>query len=130
MFILKDEIKAWWPVKVKEPNPNSPGTFVTHKFEVEFTLLNQDEANARNDARAALINDEGDPGTILKAIQAFDAETYADRISNWRGVFDEDKREVPYSRDMLLQALKRPLINVAIGEAYQEMASGEVRRKN
>lgn len=129
MFILRDEIKSWWPVEVREPNPASPGTFIKHKFEVEFTLINQDEANARNDARSALLKDDGEAGEIIRALQAFDAETYVDRISDWRGVYGEDKREVPYSRDTLLQALKRPLIQVAIAEAYEKMASGG-RQKN
>ena len=130
MFILKDQITAWWPVKVNEPNPKSPGTFTRHTFEVEFTLLDQDEANARNDLRAELLNSPGDPGDILKALQNFDAETFADRITDWRGVFDNDKKEVPYSREMFLKALKRPHILVAVSESYEEMARGKVRSKN
>lgn len=130
MFILKDEIKAWWPVKVKEPNPSSPGTFITHKFEVEFTLINQDEANAMNEARALIFKDDAlEPGEIVKSLQNFDAERFAERISNWRGVFGEDKREVAFSREILLDALKRPLIYAAVAEAFEDMASGG-RRKN
>lgn len=130
MFILKDQITAWWPVKVNEPDEKSAGRFVEHKFEVLFTLIDQDQAIARDEARSALIKDDGDPADIIRALQAFDAETFADRISDWRSVFNESKKEVPFSRDMLLLALKRPLIFAAIQRAYQEMASGELRRKN
>lgn len=130
MFVLKDQITAWWPVKVNEPDPKSAGRFIEHKFEVEFTVLDQDAANARDEARAELLHGDGEAKDIVKAIQAFDAETIADRVSDWRSVFDADKKEVPFSREMLLTALKRPHIYAALMRAYQEMASGEVRRKN
>lgn len=130
MFILKDQITAWWPVKVNEPDEKSAGRTIARKFEVLFTLLDQDEANAQDEARAELLNGDGDPRDIIRAVQAFDAETWADRITDWRGIFDEAKKEVPFDREILLRALKRPLIQVAIARAYQEMASGEARRKN
>jgi uncharacterized protein YicC (UPF0701 family) len=131
MFILKETITAFWPVRVKEPNPKSPGTFTEYKFEVEFTLLNRDQAQAQNDLRSEMLKDEMRTAKeILDDVDQFDTNSFVEAISDWRGVYDEAKNEIPYSRDMLITAMNRPLIRKAIAEAYNEMASGEGRRKN
>src|SRR4051812_4719159 len=98
MFILKDEIKAWWPVKVREPNPKSAGTFQEFKFEIEMRLLDRDQAQERDDARSEILGREGDARETIEALNAFDDETYLDLVSNWRGVVDEDKNEIPFDR--------------------------------
>ncbi|MDO6967022.1 hypothetical protein [Rhizobium alvei] len=136
MFVLKKEIKAWWPVKVSEPDETIPGHFADYEFEVLFRLLDRDEARAQNDARARLI--EGDASVTslssanerMRAIEQFDDDSFVGVISDWRGIQDERKAEVPFSEAILRQALKRPHIRKAIFDAYQAMASGEGLRKN
>ena len=130
MFILKKQITAWWPVKVAVPDDKTAGRFIEHKFEVEFTLLDRDQAKARDDARSLILDGKGDAKDIIEEVNDFDDQTYVDLISDWRGVLDEDKAEVPFSRDMLVLALKQPLVRQAITKSYEEMASGEIRRKN
>lgn len=130
MFILQDEIKVWWPVKVKVPDEKSLGRFIEHTFDAEFLLIDRDQANARDDQRAELLSSDGDPKDIVRALQAFDDETYCQIVSDWKGVLDKQKREVPFSHALLIQALKQPLVRAAFERAYAELTSGEVRRKN
>lgn len=130
MFILKNEVKAWWPVKVKEPDPKCAGRFIEHKFDAEIRVLDRDQAKVRDDARNELLNGGGEAKDIIEALNAFDDETYVDLISDWRGIVDEDKREVPFSRDTLMLALKQPHVRAGIARAYEEMATGEIRKKN
>jgi hypothetical protein len=135
MFVLKKEIKAWWPVKVSEPDEGMPGHFAEYEFEVLFRLLDRDEARAQNDARAKLIEGDASVASLsaanerLQAIEQFDDESFVGVISDWRGILDERKAEVPFSEAILRQALKRSHIRKAIFEAYQRMA-GEGLRKN
>ena len=79
---------------------------------------------------AVILDGKGDAKDIIEEVNDFDDQTYVDLISDWRGVLDEDKAEVPFSRDMLVLALKQPLVRQAITKSYEEMASGEIRRKN
>lgn len=130
MFVLKDETKVWWPVKVRVPDEKSPGRFIEHTFDAEITLIDRDQANSRDALRSEILNSENNPREIIDALQAFDDETYCQLVSDWKGVLDEQKREVPFSRDMLVKALKQPLVRAAFERAYAELASGEVRRKN
>jgi predicted house-cleaning noncanonical NTP pyrophosphatase (MazG superfamily) len=137
MFVLKDEIKAWWPVEVKEPDTKVAGRFITYKFEVEFRLIDRDEGKAHNDQRAAILKKaedldltEAERERILEELIAFDDDSYLEVISDWRGVIAEDKSEVPFSSSVLMKALKRPHIRAAIDLAYAEFQGGEGRRKN
>lgn len=130
MFVLKDEVKCWWPVKVNVPDDKVAGRFIQHTFDVEFTLVDRDRAQEQSDERNAILNSGKPTDEIVRELEAFDDTTWLKAISNWRGVFDQDKTEVPFSSDLLARALKQPLTRKAIQEAYAELASGEVRRKN
>lgn len=130
MFVFKDEVSVWWPVKVKQPDEKKPGKFAEYEFELEMRIMDRDEIEERAKKRAELLEAQDDPAGVLKRVNDFDDETWIDVITDWRGVQDEDKEEIPFSREILGKALKRPLIRTGIQQAYQDLCSGEVRRKN
>jgi hypothetical protein len=130
MFIFKDEVSVWWPVKVKQPDEKKPGRFIDYEFEVEMRIMDRDELEERGRQRAELLEAQDAADVVLRRVNDFDDESWADVITDWRGVFDEDRTEIPFSRAILVKALKRPLIRNGIQQAYQDLCSGEVRRKN
>lgn len=130
MFVMKKATTTWWPVNVKVPHEKIVGRFETHTFEAEFKIIDADEGQARQDARATLLQSDDAPEVVLKALNEFDFETWSNMVINWRGVFDENKNEIEFSHEMLIQAVKQPLTRAAFERAYHEIVSGEARRKN
>jgi hypothetical protein len=130
MFILKDEVSVWWPVKVKQPDEKKAGRFVEFEFELEMRIMDRDEIEERGRKRVEILEAEAAPADVLRRVNEFDDETFVDVITDWRGVLDEDKEPIAFSRDILIKALKRPLIRKAIEKAYSDLCSGEVARKN
>lgn len=130
MFVLKAETTAWWPVNVKVPDEKVAGRHVKFTFEAKFTLIDADQAQARNDARAELLT-SGEPAEeIMRRLNAFDFETWTTMVTDWRGVKDEEGDDVPFSDAVLISAVKQPHIRAAFERAYAEIAGGEAARKN
>ena len=126
MFKLVQNLTVWWPVKVIEPNPEKPGSFVEHSFEVELEILDRDYSKNRDAMRVELLKKaEADPSEEnLKRVQgeldAFDTASFTRVVKNWRGVVDAKDEVIPFSNEAFAEALKLERIRVALNRAYQD----------
>ncbi len=126
MFKLVQNLTVWWPVKVIEPDPEKPGSFVEHTFEVELEILDRDYSKNRDAMRVELLKTaEADPSEEnLKRVQAeldaFDTASFTRVVKNWRGVIGEKDEVIPFSNETFAAALKLERIRVALNRAYQD----------
>lgn len=120
-FSLVDDYAYFWPVTVDRPDPDNPGRWVAEDFEMEFTAMDQDEAEALQneimalpaEKRAARQHDQ-----ILKVARG------------WRGIVDDDGEEIAFSRERLEKMLKAGAwYRLGIYRAYYASLSKDEARK-
>lgn len=120
-FSLVEDYTYFWPVTVDRPDPENAGRWVAEDFEMEFTAMSQDQAEALDlellnlpaDQRAARQHDH-----LLKVARG------------WRGVVDNDGEEVTFSRERLEKMLKAAAwYRLAIYKAYQASLHKDEARK-
>ncbi|MGO7015921.1 hypothetical protein [Rhizobium leguminosarum] len=134
MFKLVHNLTAWWPVNVIEPDPDKPGSYVEHTFDVELEILDRDYATNRDKMRGELLKSaEKDPSEEnLKHVQAeleeFDTASFTRVIKNWRGVVDEKEKVIPFTNETFAAALKLERIRIGLNRAYQEAISQDKAR--
>ncbi|MGO8057550.1 hypothetical protein ACC716_04980 [Rhizobium johnstonii] len=134
MFKLVHNLTVWWPVNVIEPDPDKPGSYVEHTFDVELEILDRDYATNRDKMRAELLKSaEKDPSEEnLKHVQAeleeFDTASFTRVIKNWRGVVDEKEKVIPFTNETFAAALKLERIRIGLNRAYQEAISQDKAR--
>ncbi len=124
MFKMTETHRFSWPVKVKLPSSENPGTLETQTFTGHFRLLKKDEAAAL--AAAMEI-------ARMKGIAAADAaelDQIRAALEGWSDVVDDDGRPVAFSADALALACSSDPVRRAIAVAYGEGASGEARVGN
>lgn len=110
-FVATAEFTYWWPIKIKMPNPEKSGQWKTETFEMLFAAVSVDEAERiAADIRELKTDEE-------KAGHTHDQLLNACR--DWRGVVDDDKKPVPFDRDLLLAMLKAaPWYRQGIYQSY------------
>lgn len=112
-FVLKQSETYIWPVTVEIPIDG--GRFDRQTFDAEFKRLPQ----ARNNA----------------IIQAARAETTTDQevadevLVGWKGITDDDGKDVPFSATAKVQLLDVPGVAAALVEGYINSLIG-AKRKN
>lgn len=137
MFRLVKTLTAWWPVMVYEPDPASPGKFLSFEFEVELIILDRDEAKKNQQDRAALFAEyETESGEqrlaeLQDKLDALQERDFLKVVRNWRGVVDDDDKPILFSEQMLIAALKRNHVREGIAAAYAEaIDTGKARLGN
>ncbi len=137
MFKLVKTLTTWWPVKVYEPDPENPGSFLPFEFEAEFEILDRDEVKKNQQDRAALfVEYEAETGEqrlaeLQDKLDALQERDFLRVVRNWRGVVDDSEKPVLFSEQMLLQALKRNHVREGIAAAYAEaIDTGKARQGN
>lgn len=137
MFKMVKTLTAWWPVKVYEPDPEKPGQFVEHSFEIEFEILDRDQVDEHARQRAAIFDDaEGEPSPerlreIERKLDERQTKEFQRCVRNWRGVLDDEGNVFPFTNENLLVALKRNNIREGILVAYREAVdTGKARLGN
>ncbi|MGO6954162.1 hypothetical protein ACC740_05520 [Rhizobium ruizarguesonis] len=134
MFKLVHNLTVWWPVNVIEPDPDKPGSYVEHTFDVELEILDRDYATNRDKMRGELLKSaEKDPSEEnLKHVQAeleeFDTASFTRVIKNWRGVVDEKEKVIAFTNETFAAALKLERIRIGLNRAYQEAISQDKAR--
>ncbi|MGR9345843.1 hypothetical protein ACU8NW_14665 [Rhizobium leguminosarum] len=134
MFKLVQNLTVWWPVNVIEPDPDKPGSYVEHTFDVELEILDRDYAANRDKMRAELLKSaEKDPSEEnLKRVQAeleeFDTASFTRVIKDWRGVVDEKEKVIPFTNQTFAAALKLERIRIGLNRAYQDAISQDKAR--
>lgn len=119
-FKLAKSYRYWWPVTVQMPDPASPGSFLTQELRVEFEPLPQDEAIAIDEAGAALRS--------MREINDHGVQYMRRVVRGWDGVEDEDGKPVPFSVELLEQALQHAWFRSALHRALRESQNGEAAR--
>lgn len=126
MFKLVDNLTAWWPVKVLQPDPDRPGKMKEFEFEIEFEIIDRDETRRMDEQRAELIKQaEADPSEatlrrVQGALEEADLASFRRVIRNWRGIVDEQDRPIAFTEESFLVAMKHNRIRAGINKAYQE----------
>ncbi|TBB53397.1 hypothetical protein ELH44_06820 [Rhizobium ruizarguesonis] len=134
MFTLVHDLTVWWPVKVIEPDPEKPGSYVEQTFDVLLEILDRDYAKERDELRGELLKsaEKDSSEENLKHVQAelenFDTASFTRVIKDWRGVVDKDKKVIPFTNEIFAAALKLERIRIGINRAYQEAISQDKAR--
>lgn len=97
MFTLAKERLYWWPIKPDVPSSTKSGNWEQHSFEMQFKAIAQDRVDEIERQLKDLPPDEQ-----FKRKHEIILEVAVD----WRQVVDEDKQPVPFSTDMLDNAMR------------------------
>ena len=137
MFKLVKTLTTWWPVKVYEPDPENPGTFVSFEFQAEFEILDREQV-ARNEAARAAVFAKFDGATgddrlrdLQRELDDLQTAEFLRVMRNWRGVIDDDNQPLTFSEQALIAALNRNHVREGISVAYSEaIDTGKARQGN
>lgn len=119
-FMLSKSYRYWWPVTVRAPDPENPGQIVEYHLKVQFEPKGRAEMLDAQEAAAAM--------TSLRALTDHEVTQARDMIKNWDGVIDAEKNIVPFSPDLLEQALQQPWFRRGVNEALTASMNGEAAR--
>lgn len=113
-FVLKLDGSYSWPVNLELPTDG--GRFERQSFEAEFRRLPQDRVteilvNAQRIKIAVETNQ--DLEGLLKDVEVAD-----EILIGWKGILDENGKEVPYSEGLKEQLIQIPSVASSICEAW------------
>lgn len=119
MFAIAPKRLFWWPVTVRIPSPDKPGTIEAHGFEAQFEAIPLARAHALDEARATLPEAE-------RVARAFDF--LSEIVRGWRDVIDADGESVPFGREAFEAQCQFAWFRDGILAAYAEAMSGQEAR--
>lgn len=120
-FTLASTYRYWWPVTAHIPDPANPGEIVAQDLRVEFEPLPQDEITAATEESAKL--------KTLRETVEHGIRQMQRVVKNWEGVVDAAGNPVPFTPELLAQALQFPWFRAAINKALLESQNGEAARQ-
>lgn len=122
-FRLVTEHLYWWPVVVKMPHPEKSGKWQELSFEARFAMVGEDQAREEAEAIAAL-------ETEAERLAARH-DTLIGATRDWRGVVDGAGAEIPFSAELLRQAMGQVWFREGLYRAYNNsLFPEEARRGN
>lgn len=119
-FVLAKTHRYWWPVTIRVPDPENAGAFLEQKLRVQFEPLPRDEALA--------MQEEGAKLKSLREMTDHEIGQFRQVVRNWDGVEDQDGNVVPFSPDLLVQALQQSWFRDGLSAALKESLNGEAPR--
>ncbi|MCG7201714.1 hypothetical protein MD273_18445, partial [Marinobacter pelagius] len=119
-FILSDVNRYWWPVKVRMPDADNPGKFVTYELEVLFQAETQDEAIKRLE--------ESEGVTTAREQIELQRRQLTDVVRDWRYVETEDGHAFTFNAENFRRAINKSWFRQALLRAYSESLAGEEAR--
>ena len=119
-FKLAKTYRYWWPVKLRVPDPATPGSFTDQELRVEFEPLPQEELTAAQEESAAL--------TTLREVTAHGIRQVKRVVRNWDGVVDDAGNPVPFSDGALEQALQHAWFRAGLQKALADSQNGAAAR--
>lgn len=119
MFRCVSEYLFWWPVTVRMPDPERPGSFSPQTCEVQFEALSEERTREIRERIGALPEDERMDHASAIVLEA---------ARDWREVEDEAGVAVPFSAEMLTEQLRYPWFRRGVFDAYVEALSGQAAR--
>lgn len=122
-FAPTDEYLYWWPINIDRPHATKSGQWEKVSFEMEFVAIPEDDARALAEELAKLEPSEHhrrQHDQLLKAAR------------NWRGVVDNDRKEIPFSADVLTAMLNAaPWYRIGVYDSYaRSLIRSEARKGN
>lgn len=123
-FVPTDELRYWWPIKIRMPHPERSGQWKEESFEMQFRAVDADRVGELLDEYNALKTPE--------ERDAHENDQLLEAACNWRGVVDDTKAEVPFSRETLRTMLRAAVwFKTGIYESYsRSLMSDAARRGN
>lgn len=119
-FILTSKNLFWWPVIVQAPDPETPGKFIEQRLEIRFDVPDQADEVAYQEKYAAA-------KTQRERVE-MEMHRLLGVISDWRGVEDEARKDVPFSAEIVTAALQQPWFRAGVYKALAESISGKEAR--
>lgn len=120
-FVLTKEHVYPWPVTVNPPDPERPGELLEQKFVMTFRAMPRDEADAFDAQIDALPDAEKlkHQDDLLRSV-----------AKGWdENVVGEDKKPIPFSPEMLEQAMLHSWFKIGCYRAYRESLRGQAAAK-
>lgn len=119
-FVLAPTKAYWWPVTVSLPDPDNAGQVIVQRLKLLFEPRDQ-EAEIVERERIAAIRDSVAQAKAERAMLAA-------VVKGWDDVETRDGTVVPFTPEVLDQALRQPWFRRAAWTAYYESLSGEAAR--
>ncbi|MCX2697073.1 hypothetical protein [Ochrobactrum chromiisoli] len=114
-FVLVSNPRYWWPVTVRIPGEEA-GKIAEQQLKVLFEPQGRDEAIASQEAYGELKTERERADHEKKQLLLV--------VKNWDDVLGEDKTPVPFSEEILAQAIQQRWFRDALYRAYAESLSG------
>lgn len=102
--LVKQLKKVEWPVRVNVPVDG--GKTEEKEFTGIFKLLPQAEYDANAKTKKS------------------DADFISEILVGWKGLLDDDDKEIEFSPDVIRQLCEYPFTRIAIFKAYNEVVTG------
>ena len=107
MFVVQDEYRRTWPVKLKFETAG--GKVEEHTFQALFKVPSIGRIKELTGARNQLEADE---------------QMLREALIGWDGIVGQDKEPIPFSVEARDRLLDVPIIRVAISRALQDAIAG------
>ena len=111
----------WWPVTVTLPDENQPGKWAKQNFTMQFALLPEERSREIQAEIEALKTDD--------ERNARKHDALIEVCRDWRDVVDDDKQPIPYSAELLREALGVVWYRQGIYDAWATSLAGEQPRR-
>lgn len=119
-FKLSKSHRYWWPVRVRIPDPEQPGMIIEQQLKIQFEPLSREDMLEAQDAAAKI--------SSLREMADHEAAQARRIVRNWEGVVDEYGAVVPFTPELLDQALGQSWFRKAVQDALTESMNGEAAR--
>ncbi len=119
-FKLAETYRYWWPVTVRVPDPDRAGQILEQSFRVLFEPLDREAQLAESEKAAGLRS--------MRDLVDHEIETALRVVKGWDGVVGEKDLLVPFSEDVLTQALRWDWFREGLQKALKESLAGEAAR--
>lgn len=119
-FKLAETYRYWWPVTVRVPDPENAGKILEQKFRALFEPMDRDEQMAESEKAAGL--------KTVRELVDHEIETALRVVKSWDGVTGDDGNLVPFTPDLLKQALRHSWFRDGLQAALKESLAGEAAR--
>lgn len=116
-FVLVDRPRYWWPVTVRQPDPEQAGKIIEQKLKVLFEPQPRDEAIAAQEAYAKLKTE--------RERADHEEEQLLKLVKDWDDVLGADKSPLPFSRELLTMAVAQRWFRDGVYRGYAMSLNGE-----
>ena len=96
--VVKDR-KVWWPVIVRVQQDG--GKIAEKRFSAQYTVLTRSQRKSLEEKLKTMTEDEA-------------AEELLKFVHDWKDIIDEDKKELPFSRDEYFNLIEDEAFSTAL----------------